>query len=170
MCPRRRESRLEMCVNAKEMLTCSRGSGCGRVGFRELCCRTHGGACFSKGLRGETRVSVPTVMWVKALDLLLQKLQSSDIHLNHIVAISGSAQQHGESSSSPALPCQTKTQPLFAICLGNAFFPMPNGEEPHICRANDIINLAALNANLRADKFVSRTTVRKKSPIPLALR
>ncbi|OWA50679.1 Xylulose kinase [Hypsibius exemplaris] len=56
---------------------------------------TQGGVCRGKRPNGEECITAPTVMWVKALDLLLQKLQRSEIPLNKIVAISGSGQQHG---------------------------------------------------------------------------
>ena len=41
------------------------------------------------------RIVSPTLMWVEALDLILQKLSQSDLDFRKIVSISGSAQQHG---------------------------------------------------------------------------
>ncbi|GAU92723.1 hypothetical protein RvY_04770 [Ramazzottius varieornatus] len=56
---------------------------------------TRGGVIIDAEGKGEQRVTAPTLMWVKALDLLLQKLQRIDIPLEKIRAISGSGQQHG---------------------------------------------------------------------------
>ncbi|KAK9761912.1 hypothetical protein K7432_012827 [Basidiobolus ranarum] len=53
--------------------------------------KTKGGVCVGKN----GRVTVPVRMWVKALDLLLQKLKNSEIEFSKIRAISGAAQQHG---------------------------------------------------------------------------
>uniref|UniRef100_A0A7N0VMW5 Xylulose kinase n=1 Tax=Kalanchoe fedtschenkoi TaxID=63787 RepID=A0A7N0VMW5_KALFE len=41
------------------------------------------------------RIVSPTAMWVEALDLLLVKLSQSNLDFSKIVAVSGSAQQHG---------------------------------------------------------------------------
>ncbi|ORX88535.1 actin-like ATPase domain-containing protein [Basidiobolus meristosporus CBS 931.73] len=41
------------------------------------------------------RVTAPVQMWVKAVDLLLQKLKDTQVDLGHVRAISGAAQQHG---------------------------------------------------------------------------
>ncbi|XP_054798359.1 xylulose kinase 2-like [Prosopis cineraria] len=41
------------------------------------------------------RIVSPTLMWVEALDLMLQKLAKSEIELGKIGAVSGSGQQHG---------------------------------------------------------------------------
>lgn len=40
-------------------------------------------------------VTAPTIMWVAAMDLLMERLKSSGIPLGNIVAVSGSGQQHG---------------------------------------------------------------------------
>ena len=40
-------------------------------------------------------VTSPTIMWVRALDLLMQKLQSAGTDFSTIAAVSGSGQQHG---------------------------------------------------------------------------
>jgi xylulokinase len=54
--------------------------------------RTQGGA-----IRGPDGLSVtsPTLMWVEALDLLLDRLLKSNLPFDKIAAISGSGQQHG---------------------------------------------------------------------------
>ncbi|XP_028777811.1 xylulose kinase 2-like [Neltuma alba] len=44
---------------------------------------------------GNGRIVSPTLMWVEALDLMLQKLSQSELDLGRIAAISGSGQQHG---------------------------------------------------------------------------
>ncbi|XP_046397984.1 xylulose kinase [Ischnura elegans] len=54
--------------------------------------RTHGGVVQKKGSK---EVTVPTIMWVKALDMLLEKLRVCGVDFSEIVALSGSAQQHG---------------------------------------------------------------------------
>ena len=45
--------------------------------------------------KDERLVTSNPLMWVEALDLLFKKLKNSDLPLNNIKAISGSAQQHG---------------------------------------------------------------------------
>ncbi|KAG8238984.1 hypothetical protein J437_LFUL005041 [Ladona fulva] len=54
--------------------------------------RTHGGVVQKKSSK---EVTVPTIMWVKALDMLLERLRVCGIDFSQILAISGSAQQHG---------------------------------------------------------------------------
>ncbi|GLT62992.1 hypothetical protein SLA2020_355910 [Shorea laevis] len=41
------------------------------------------------------RIVSPTIMWVEALDLVLQKLSKSNLDFGKIAAVSGSGQQHG---------------------------------------------------------------------------
>lgn len=41
------------------------------------------------------RIVSPPLMWVEALDLILEKLDNSNLEFGKIAAISGSAQQHG---------------------------------------------------------------------------
>ncbi|KZV31574.1 xylulose kinase [Dorcoceras hygrometricum] len=41
------------------------------------------------------RIVSPTVMWVEALDLILQRLEKSKLDFGKIAAVSGSGQQHG---------------------------------------------------------------------------
>ncbi|KAK4752748.1 hypothetical protein SAY87_021546 [Trapa incisa] len=41
------------------------------------------------------RIVSPTIMWVEALDLMLEKLSKSSLNFGKIAAISGSGQQHG---------------------------------------------------------------------------
>ena len=53
--------------------------------------RTQGGVHAAKG----GRVTSPTLMWVKALDLLMDKIKVTGVDLSKVVAISGSGQQHG---------------------------------------------------------------------------
>jgi len=85
---------------------------------------TEGGALID----GET-VTTPSLMFVKALDLVLTQLSESDIDLCNIKAISGSGQQHG----SVWLNYSAKTS-LSSLCpslklseqLKN-IFSMPNG-------------------------------------------
>ncbi|KAI9106710.1 hypothetical protein K1719_022238 [Acacia pycnantha] len=44
---------------------------------------------------GNGRIVSPTLMWVEALDLMLHRLSQSELDLDKIAAVSGSAQQHG---------------------------------------------------------------------------
>lgn len=44
---------------------------------------------------GSGRIVSPTLMWVEALDLMLQKLSKSGFDLAKVAAVSGSGQQHG---------------------------------------------------------------------------
>lgn len=41
------------------------------------------------------RIVSPTIMWVEALDLMLERLSKSSLDFGKIVALSGSGQQHG---------------------------------------------------------------------------
>lgn len=54
--------------------------------------RTHGGV--HKNQDGLT-VTAPPIMWIKALDIILEKLKVSGIDFSQVAAISGTAQQHG---------------------------------------------------------------------------
>src|SRR6266513_253700 len=42
-----------------------------------------------------TTATSPPLLWVDALELMMRRLQQSDLDLRQLVAISGSAQQHG---------------------------------------------------------------------------
>ena len=53
--------------------------------------RTHHG--FHEGSNG--RVTSPTIMWVKALDLLMERIRIQGVDLSKVAAISGAGQQHG---------------------------------------------------------------------------
>ena len=53
--------------------------------------RTHHG--FHEGPNG--RVTTPTIMWVKALDLLMERIRIQGVDMSQIVALSGAGQQHG---------------------------------------------------------------------------
>lgn len=55
--------------------------------------RTHGGVI--KDASDKKVVTVPPLMWVKALEMLIDKLRVGGVDLSKIVAISGAAQQHG---------------------------------------------------------------------------
>nr|CAI5863420.1 unnamed protein product [Callosobruchus analis] len=55
--------------------------------------RTTGGAIIDKA--DNRNVTVPTIMWVKALDMLMDKLMLEGVDFAKIAAVSGSAQQHG---------------------------------------------------------------------------
>lgn len=54
--------------------------------------RTHGGV----HVRGDgVTVTAPTIMWVKALDMLMDKLRVAGADFSTVAAISGTGQQHG---------------------------------------------------------------------------
>lgn len=55
--------------------------------------RTHGGVVQNK--EDPLRRVAPTLMWVKALDMILDKLRVCGVDFAKVAAISGSAQQHG---------------------------------------------------------------------------
>ncbi|CAG9856227.1 unnamed protein product [Phyllotreta striolata] len=55
--------------------------------------RTTGGAHIDK--KNNAQITSPTLMWVKALDIVLDKLTVAGVDFSQIVAISGSGQQHG---------------------------------------------------------------------------
>lgn len=55
--------------------------------------RTHGGVIACKAKKNE--VVAPTLMWVKALDMLMDRLMVEEVDFSKIAAISGAAQQHG---------------------------------------------------------------------------
>ncbi|XP_010943282.1 xylulose kinase 2 [Elaeis guineensis] len=69
------------------------------------------------------RIVSPTLMWVEALDLILEKLKSK-VDYGKVVAISGSGQQHGSvywnKGSKAMLASLDPTKPLVRQ-LGNAF-------------------------------------------------
>eukprot|EP00091_Calanus_sinicus_P021401 TRINITY_DN6326_c0_g1_i1.p2 TRINITY_DN6326_c0_g1~~TRINITY_DN6326_c0_g1_i1.p2 ORF type:complete len:123 (+),score=45.66 TRINITY_DN6326_c0_g1_i1:243-611(+) len=52
--------------------------------------RTYGGVQTSGN-----KVTAPTIMWVKALDMLLDKLRVAGVEFANVAAISGAGQQHG---------------------------------------------------------------------------
>lgn len=52
--------------------------------------RTYGGVQTSG-----SKVTAPTIMWVKALDMLLDKLRVAGVEFANVAAVSGAGQQHG---------------------------------------------------------------------------
>ncbi|KAL3505016.1 hypothetical protein ACH5RR_034857 [Cinchona calisaya] len=70
------------------------------------------------------RIVSPTLMWVEALDLVLQRLKKSNLDFGNIAAISGSGQQHGsvfwKNGSKATLSSLDPKKPLLDQ-LGNAF-------------------------------------------------
>lgn len=73
---------------------------------------------------GNGRIVSPTLMWVEALDLMLQKLSKSNLDFGKIAAVSGSGQQHGsvywKTGSSHVLSSLDPGKPLLDQ-LGDAF-------------------------------------------------
>lgn len=57
--------------------------------------RTHKGVIHSKD--GKT-ITAPTIMWVKAMDVLLDKLQVAGADFGKLAAVSGSAQVNSHDS------------------------------------------------------------------------
>ncbi|CAG9818027.1 unnamed protein product [Phaedon cochleariae] len=55
--------------------------------------RTHAGAIIDKA--DNRNVSAPVLMWVKALDILMDRLTLDGVDFSKIAAVSGTAQQHG---------------------------------------------------------------------------
>ncbi|KAJ8947058.1 hypothetical protein NQ318_019952 [Aromia moschata] len=55
--------------------------------------RTQGGAVIDKV--DSKQVTAPTIMWVKGLDMLMDRLTVAGVDFSKIAAVSGSAQQHG---------------------------------------------------------------------------
>ncbi|KAH6764942.1 xylulose 2 [Perilla frutescens var. frutescens] len=70
------------------------------------------------------RIVSPPMMWVEALDLILQKLEKSKLDFGRVLAVSGSAQQHGsvywKNGSSVVLASLDSQKPLVDQ-LGDAF-------------------------------------------------
>lgn len=75
---------------------------------------------------GNGRIVSPTLMWVEALDLILQKLSESKLDFGKIAAVSGSGQQHGSvywkngssqilSSLDPKKPLVDQLESAFSI-------------------------------------------------------
>lgn len=52
--------------------------------------RTQGGAVINKA--DSRKVKVPTIMWVKSLDMLMDRLTVAGVNFSHIAAVSGTAQ------------------------------------------------------------------------------
>ena len=48
---------------------------------------------FHEGTNG--KVTAPTIMWVKALDLIMERIRIQGVDLSRVVALSGAGQQHG---------------------------------------------------------------------------
>ncbi|KAL2340061.1 hypothetical protein Fmac_008001 [Flemingia macrophylla] len=73
---------------------------------------------------GSGRIVSPTLMWVEALDLMLQKLLKSKFDFSKVAAVSGSGQQHGsvywKNGSSQILSSLDPKRPLLDQ-LENAF-------------------------------------------------
>ncbi|GAV58511.1 FGGY_N domain-containing protein/FGGY_C domain-containing protein [Cephalotus follicularis] len=70
------------------------------------------------------RIVSPTLMWLEALDLILNKLSKSDLDFGKIAAVSGSGQQHGsvywKNGGSAVLSSLDPKKPLVDQ-FGNAF-------------------------------------------------
>ncbi|EEF52198.1 xylulose kinase 2 [Ricinus communis] len=70
------------------------------------------------------KIVSPTLMWVEALDLVLQRLKKSGFEFGKVVALSGSGQQHGSvywrKGSSSILTMLDSRKPMVDQ-LGNAF-------------------------------------------------
>ncbi|OBS75102.1 hypothetical protein A6R68_14348 [Neotoma lepida] len=71
-------------------------------------------------------VTSPVLMWVQALDLILEKMKASGFDFSQVLALSGAGQQHGSvywkagaslvlSSLSPVLPLHQQLQACFSI-------------------------------------------------------
>ncbi|XP_077160207.1 xylulose kinase isoform X1 [Paroedura picta] len=54
--------------------------------------RTHGGVHIHKN---RLTVTSPVLMWIKALDMVLEKMKSSGFNFSRVKALSGAGQQHG---------------------------------------------------------------------------
>ncbi|KAF5746757.1 putative Xylulose kinase [Tripterygium wilfordii] len=70
------------------------------------------------------RIVSPTLMWVEAFDLILQKLSKSDLDFGKVAAISGSGQQHGSvywNPGSAALLSSLDSSKTLVDQLGSAF-------------------------------------------------
>ncbi|KAG0463798.1 hypothetical protein HPP92_019867 [Vanilla planifolia] len=76
-----------------------------------------------RDISNNSRIVSPTLMWVEALDLILEKLKSK-VKFGNVVAISGSGQQHGsvywKKGASATLANLDHTKPLVTQ-LGSAF-------------------------------------------------
>ncbi|KAL6012780.1 hypothetical protein ACLOJK_003269 [Asimina triloba] len=84
--------------------------------------KTRDGVCRDPSENG--RISSPTLMWVEALDLLLQKLVKAQLDFGKITAISGSAQQHGSvywKKGSSAVLASLDPKKLLVEQLADAF-------------------------------------------------
>lgn len=73
---------------------------------------------------GTGRIVSPTLMWVEALDLILEKFVNAGLDFGKIVAVSGSGQQHGsvywKKGSSATLASLNPEKPLLTQ-FGDAF-------------------------------------------------
>ncbi|XP_044511008.1 xylulose kinase 2-like [Mangifera indica] len=84
--------------------------------------KTKGGVYRDPSVNG--RIVSPTLMWVEALDLILQKFSKSKLDFSKIAAVSGSGQQHGsvywKNGSSAVVSSLDPTKPLVDQ-FGSAF-------------------------------------------------
>ncbi|XP_064216201.1 xylulose kinase isoform X2 [Aotus nancymaae] len=76
--------------------------------------------------KDELTVTSPVLMWVQALDIILEKMKASDFDFSQVLALSGAGQQHGSiywqagaqqalRSLSPDLPLHQQLQACFSI-------------------------------------------------------
>ncbi|XP_063003489.1 xylulose kinase [Elgaria multicarinata webbii] len=84
---------------------------------------THGGVYVHKD---RLAVTSPVLMWVKALDLILEKMKSSGFNFSRVKALSGAGQQHGSvywkegarsvlQNLSPDLPLHQSLKSCFSV-------------------------------------------------------
>ncbi|XP_003221954.1 xylulose kinase isoform X1 [Anolis carolinensis] len=84
---------------------------------------TQGGVCVHND---RLTVTSPVLMWVKALDLILEKMKSSGFNFSRVKALSGAGQQHGSiywkqgassalQNLSPDLPLHQSLQSCFSV-------------------------------------------------------
>lgn len=70
------------------------------------------------------RIVSPTIMWVEALDLILQRLKKTELDFTKIAAVSGSGQQHGSvywKKGSSVILSSLDPKKLLVDQLGDAF-------------------------------------------------
>ena len=74
--------------------------------------RTHGGVHAH-----EKRVTAPPIMWVKALDMLMEKLRIAGVDFSRVAAISGAGQVHHDPSANQQVTYTSRSHIVHSLAV-----------------------------------------------------
>ncbi|KAK2155300.1 hypothetical protein LSH36_243g02010 [Paralvinella palmiformis] len=112
-------------------------------------------------------VTAPTVMWVKAMDLLLDKMKLANFSFKDVIALSGSGQQHGSvywkqgacgvlKNLKPSLPLHEQLKDYFSIADSPIWMDSSTSAQ---CRhLEDTVGGAQILADITGSKAYERFT------------